>query len=383
MGRNRLQSWRPKRSLGRPLACFILLLAATGQAAQTTSLKPDEQIVFYPTIGQRVPGKDAWRLEVRGCVLEPEKGRISLALLRERLELKHVEMSAPEQTAFKQRARLFLVDHERGKRVFVRLGGKVFAIGKSGADGNFAGEVLLAATEVRKLRQTAAGDACLSFTAELPLDDTRQFAGEVWLLNETGVSVISDIDDTIKITEVRDRHAMLRNTFLREFQSVPGMAEFYQALARSNRATFHYVSASPWQLYEPLTAFVRSNGFPGGTVSLKQFRWKDRSFAGLFGSPERYKRGVIEPLLKRFPNRHFILIGDSGERDPEIYAALARKFPEQVERIFIRDVTGETVSAKRYQEAFGGLPPALWVLFQSPDEIRLTPMADKVAGEDH
>ena len=56
--------------------------------------------------------------------------------------------------------------------------------------------------------------------------------------------VISDIDDTVKITEVRDRHAMLRNTFLREFQPVPGMADFYQTLARSNGAAFHYTPHS-------------------------------------------------------------------------------------------------------------------------------------------
>ena len=183
--------------------------------------------------------------------------------------------------------------------------------------------------------------------------------------------MISDIDDTIKITEVRDRHAALRNTFLREFQAVPGMAEFYQTLGRSNHAAVHYISASPQQLYEPLAAFVRSNGFPAGTFTLKEFRWKDKSFFSLFANPEQYKSGVIEPLMKQFPNRKFILIGDSGERDPEIYARLAREYPQQIARIFIRDVTGEPAASERYVKAFRDVPPERWQVFRVPDELKV------------
>jgi phosphatidate phosphatase APP1 len=183
--------------------------------------------------------------------------------------------------------------------------------------------------------------------------------------------VISDLDDTIKITEVRDRHAAMRNTFLREFQPVPGMAEFYQTLARSNGAIFHYISASPWQLYEPLAAFVRTNGFPAGTFALKPFRWKDKSFFDLFANPERYKSGVIVPLLQQFPKRKFILIGDSGERDPEIYAALARKYPKQIVRIYIRDVTDESADKERYVKAFRDVPPGRWQIFRDPNELKV------------
>ncbi len=73
----------------------------------------------------------------------------------------------------------------------------------------------------------------------------------------------------------------------------------------------------------------------------------------------------------RFPHRKFFLIGDSGERDPEIYAALARKFPEQVERILIRDVTGETAEADRYKTTFIGVPRHVWTVFREPSEIKV------------
>ena len=335
-----------------------------------TRLKSDEQIVFYPTLGQRVPGKEVWRLEIRGCVFEPEERSLALVALRESLDLKDVELTPAEEKIFNERARLFLVDHERGKRIFIRVGNKLFDVGKSGADGHFNGEILLPDSEVGKLRSTTdlAGSR-IPFAAELPSGDTRALAGEISLLDDAGLSVISDIDDTIKITQVRDRRAMLRNTFLRPFEPAPGMVELYQNLARSNRAEFHYVSASPWQLYLPLSEFVRSNGFPSGAFALKKFRWKDRSFLSLFADPEKYKPAVIEPLLKKFPDRQFLLIGDSGERDSEVYAALARKYPQQVAGIWIRDVTDEPPVAERYQETFRGLPHGLWQVFNSPLEL--------------
>jgi hypothetical protein len=339
-----------------------------------TRLKTDEQIVLYPAVGYRTPGTDTWRFEIRGCVFEPERRGLTLAGLREALDLKDIELTPPEQQTFEDRVRRFLVDRERGKKVFVRIGEQTYDMGKSSADGHFAGEIALKESEVRRLRR-ATGDepGRILAAAELTPGDARRFTGEVRLLEDTGLSVISDIDDTIKITEVRDRRAMLRNTFLRPFQPAPDMPELYRSLAGSPGAEFHYVSASPWQLYPPLAEFIRTNGFPSGTFALKKFRLKDRSFLSLFADPEKYKPGVIEPLLKRFPNRRFVLIGDSGERDPEIYAALARRYPQQIERIWIRDVTGEPAVAERYRNVFRNLPGDLWQVFQSPTELKPLP----------
>jgi phosphatidate phosphatase APP1 len=184
------------------------------------------------------------------------------------------------------------------------------------------------------------------------------------------VSVISDIDDTIKISEVRNREALLRNTFLGPFRPVPGMAEIYAAWATNHGASFHYVTACPWQLQPELATFLRTNGFPEGTFQMKQFRWKDQSFFGLFQSPERHKRNVIERWLRQFPQRQFILVGDSGERDPEVYGELARRFPGQVRRILIRDVTAESGEADRYRRAFAEVPAGVAVVFGEAEAIR-------------
>ena len=89
----------------------------------------------------------------------------------------------------------------------------------------------------------------------------------------------------------------------------------------------------------------------------------------LFADPEKYKPKLIEPLLKKFPQRQFVLVGDSGERDPEIYGALARKFPDQIKHIFIRDVTPQQTGKERYRAAFRNLTADDWTVFREPGEL--------------
>jgi hypothetical protein len=344
-------------------ACLFLIATATAKSP-TSDLRRDEEIVFFPTLAHRAPGGSGWECEIRGCVYEPEKRRLAIGLLRELLELKDVEMTPSEAVLFAERARLFMADHERGRQVVICIGVEVYVLGKSRPDGQFAGVVRL-----KDPTERAGGGKTMQIQAVLPADDPRRFLGQITLVEESGVTVISDIDDTVKVTQVQDYKVLLRRTFLEPFTPVPGMAEVYRAWADKSGAQVCYVSASPWQLLVPLSEFIRSNGFPVGAFYLKKFRWKDESFLKLFERPEQYKPGVIEPLLKQFPRRQFVLVGDSGERDPEIYARLARRYPHQVARILIRNVTDEPADAKRYQKVFRGLPPGLWQVFRGPEEI--------------
>ena len=358
----------PWRSLiGCALAAWAVSSALQGRAlavTQTSDLHRDEEIVFFPSLAHRVRGGGGWECEIRGCVFEPEKRRLIVGLLRETLELKHVEMTDQEAATFAERARLFMVDNQRGRTIVVRVGEREHALGKSRPDGQFSGVIRLPDAELG-----TTGTRTAQIQAVLPAGDSRRFLGHINLADESGISVISDIDDTIKATQVRDRKLLLRRTFLEPFKPVPGMAEVYRAWADKSGAQFCYVSASPWQLFLPLSEFVKSNGFPSGAFYLRKFRWKDQSFLSLFESPERHKPAAIEPLLKQFPRRQFILVGDAGERDPEIYAGLARRYPQQIARILIRDVIGEAADSERYQTAFRGLPPGLWQVFRAPEEI--------------
>jgi phosphatidate phosphatase APP1 len=143
---------------------------------------------------------------------------------------------------------------------------------------------------------------------------------------------------------------------------------------RSAGLAFHvyYVSASPWQLYKPLASFLETNGFPPGIFYLKPFRFKNpEEFLRFFTErPDEYKKRVIAPVLERFRKRCFVLVGDSGEGDPAAYGELGRRYPDQVARIFIRDLKKEGRTAPRYRDAFKELPAAVWDVFDDPSTIR-------------
>ncbi|MBL9131124.1 MAG: DUF2183 domain-containing protein, partial [Verrucomicrobiaceae bacterium] len=164
-----------------------------------------------------------------------------------------------------------------------------------------------------------------------------------------GVSIISDIDDTVKVTEIRDGPAMvIMNTFFREFEATEGMQPLYTASWPG--APFHYVSGGPWQLYTPIAGFLSDARFPEGSLHMRDFPLHPFNEASWNDLPDQilnpsatfeHKVREISTLMKRFPARQFVLIGDSGESDPEIYREIQRQLGPQVLKIIIRDVAGE------------------------------------------
>jgi phosphatidate phosphatase APP1 len=115
------------------------------------------------------------------------------------------------------------------------------------------------------------------------------------------------------------------------------------------------VSGSPWQLYHALTRFLfAQEQFPAGTVHMKNLRknlfdrgaLRDIMAFALGGDLATLEQKVrqITNLMIHLPRRQFILVGDSGEKDPEVYRAIQRLFPQQVLRIYIRDVLGERLT---------------------------------------
>ncbi|KAF9913119.1 hypothetical protein EC991_003578 [Linnemannia zychae] len=184
--------------------------------------------------------------------------------------------------------------------------------------------------------------------------------GIVNLVDPEGISIISDIDDTIKETDVvAGARIILRNTFLKDMMDVPGMAKVYKNWWKQG-AAIHYVSNSPWQLIPSLLEFFHTHKFPPGSAHL---RLHDSVLKTYFMAPGENKRKSIREILMDFPGRKFILVGDSGEIDMEIYTEMAIQFPEQVFRIFIRDIT----SAKLREEAIKmtGAPPPRSLSFTS------------------
>ncbi len=366
--------------MSKVIVGLALGLFAGCAAAQVSSIDRDEEVRFFPTLGCRVDGGQTWEIEIHGWVYERGHRAELLGLLLRALGIDADELDAASRALLMERARWFLVDNERHERVVVRIGesgdaaAQVATCERSSANGHFTGRALVPAvapaTQPAGTSRPATQPAArLTLQVLLPRSDARQFIGEVELIGEDGVSVVCDIDDTLKVSEVTDKKALLANTFLRPYEAVPGMADALAGWARPGGVSVGYVSASPWQLYPPLSDFFAAAGYPRGTFHLKSFRWKDESFFDLFQSPEEYKPPVIEGLLAKFPRRRFVLVGDSGEKDPEIYAALARRHPEQIVRIFIRDIGAAGANEARFRRVFEGLRAELWRVFREAKDL--------------
>jgi phosphatidate phosphatase APP1 len=143
--------------------------------------------------------------------------------------------------------------------------------------------------------------------------------------------VISDIDDTVVYSDVTRKLRMvlaLAFSNARTRKPFEGVAAFYQALHRGRNPLF-YVSKSPWNLYAPLVEFLELQGLPAGPLLLRDFGWRMQ---------KDHKEREIARIIETYAPLKFVLVGDSGEEDPEIYSAIVRAFPERIRVIYIRSV---------------------------------------------
>jgi hypothetical protein len=330
-----------------------------------SDVKVDEHITFFNTAAWFDKDSLKWRVPIHAWVYEPQISQVRIGLLATALEAKYgLTPSVETEGNFRRRSNLIIADNERGKNVVIRIAGKDVALSASAENGHVF-TILELPPEVV---DAFSDQGRLHFFAVTQSGDNRRFEGDVQLVSGRGFSVISDIDDTIKISVVTDHSKLMDNTFFKDFREVAGMPALFQTLD-AHDVSIHFVSSSPWQLYTPLQQFTRNAGFPAGTMSLKSLRFRDETFFNLFKKGTETKPKQIEAILQRYPGRRFILIGDSGEQDPEVYGDIARRYPAQIERILIRNVDDSAIQDSRYQEAFENLSSSKWQLFDRPSEI--------------
>ena len=164
--------------------------------------------------------------------------------------------------------------------------------------------------------------------------------------------VISDIDDTVVHTGVTSRlklasTILLRNAYTR--LPLKGVAKFYNALRRgsdgSSENPLFYVSSSPWNMYDLFWEFFQINKIPKGPIFLRDWGFERHSM--LARKSREYKLETIFTILDNLPDLCFLLIGDSGEEDPEIYSQVIQAYPQRILGVYIRDVRH---NLKRVQE---------------------------------
>lgn len=166
------------------------------------------------------------------------------------------------------------------------------------------------------------------------------------------VAIVSDLDDTVVETGATDKLRMARTVFLNNSRTrtpFPGVAAFYRALEIGPRGgdqprnPIFYVSSSPWNIYDLFVDFMKFQEIPRGPIFLRDFGLTRE--LGIGASHEKHKLARIRQLMEDFPNLPFILIGDSGQKDPEIYAevieGLGEAAAQRVRAVYLRDVSDD------------------------------------------
>ncbi len=192
-----------------------------------------------------------------------------------------------------------------------------------------------------------------AYAVTTPIEDGESASGTGRVIKPAAkapFSVISDIDDTILVSGLTEGLTAVKQTLLRDANTrsaVRGMASLYRGLARGvpgrtgarkPAPAFFYVSTGSWSFYEMLQQFIQLRAFPQGPMFLTDWGPTERY---LRRSGAEHKRVAIRRLFEAYPDTQFVLIGDSGQRDPLTYEEMAREFPGRVMGILIRQVGSE------------------------------------------
>lgn len=241
-------------------------------------------------------------------------------------------------------AKRYSSDNYPGISISVKVDKQLFQT-KTKADGTFTLQREHHATFSQQQTEWRAYSAQVNPVLAEP-NQNFHAEGEFMLpAQSSGYGVISDIDDTIIVSHST---RMIRKLWLLLFRNsktrkpFPGVDSFYQALEQGTDRHFNhpffYVSSSEWNLYDLLEDFCTYNKLPKGVFLLQELKEGLLQFKKSGGGNHEHKYHKIKHLLTTYPALQFVLIGDNGQRDPEIYYRIASEFPGRIKAIYIRTV---------------------------------------------
>lgn len=358
---------------------WMFLLSTRSLSTYVTGrIAPEEQVIFFPTSASQL-NETHWKIPIHGWIYDPKldnkKRKAFLGLMR---VLVKRSLTENEEYLLNRRLQAFVVDNARWKRPKVILGGKEYRLSASSKDGHFETTLIVPASDLKSDDSDSNHPSLIRYHA-LSSDRRRHFEGKSLLIPKTGISIVSDIDDTIKHTDVVHKKAMIRNTFTKNFEAVPGMADVYKNwYNRLPNASFHWLSASLYQLYSDLEDFREHSDFPPASIALKKVRPKSpkKMITTLLEDPLEYKHRYLVELFETYPQRKFVLVGDTGEKDPQVYARMAREYPNQVSNIFLRAVpkSAQDNVEERVANMMDGVAKGTWKVFHDASELLDAPI---------
>ncbi|MEZ6094756.1 MAG: phosphatase domain-containing protein [Pirellulaceae bacterium] len=328
------------------------------------------QLVPFPSIGYQIDS-ERWRIIVAGVVRLPYSSTI-----RKRMVLRILGnvMGVAEEEILSDRyfprIRPFVSDGAKKCHIQIRIGEETSMLGgPTKRNGHFS-EAIYVPSHLVEARSslTECGRATLDVHLSC-LGSNEWQTAKVFLMPRAGVSVITDIDDTIKDSAINDRKELLANTFLRPFRSISGMADVYNEWA-NNGVDFHYVSSSPWQLLKPISEMLERDGFPSGSVHLRYFRLRNHVLQRMIRIKRSGKITSLKQVVGDLRDRRFLLVGDSGEKDLELYCSLVKRYGDRILAVFIRNLASKPLSDERIRKFTEQYPQTPLHIFRDAEELR-------------
>lgn len=187
-----------------------------------------------------------------------------------------------------------------------------------------------------------------------------------YLVPPKGITVISDIDDILRVTKIWDPEQGLLNSFARPFEPWLNMPEIYSAWAESlDDLHFHYLTTTPEQVTRNYMEFIFKT-YPLGSFDTRPLNFSD------VAATLSIRQHLLDRIFQTFPERKFVLVGDTSNSDVmKSYPQLAKDYPENVQCIWLRN-TSATDSSYRFPydtKGFNGLQQSRFMFFRTPDDL--------------
>lgn len=194
-------------------------------------------------------------------------------------------------------------------------------------------------------------DSLASFTLSVYHNGQKLYRETFHFPTRADFIVVSDIDDTILVTEVTSKAKMVYNSLFKKLEDRKPVADtpkFYRELSKGNFSLgtphFIYLSSSPAFLSRSLKTFIKNNDFPQGSLILK------KSLTS--GDHNTHKSEWLKQIVKKYPGKPLFLMGDSGEQDPFIYRSFIEnsESPKIVKGVVIHEVTSRPQKIQALKE---------------------------------
>lgn len=201
---------------------------------------------------------------------------------------------------------------------------------------------------------------------QLYTDGTLTGNATSYLVSNSGLTVVSDIDDILRVTKIYEPKQGILNTFARPYTPWMNMPDIYRNWSNSlPDMHFHYLTTTPEQITRNYMQFIYDN-YPGGSFDTRPLNFSDVS------ATLSIRKYLLIKIFETFPHRKFILIADTSNSDVmRDYPEMATLFPGQVQCIFLRNTTA-TDPGDRFPyntKGFKGLNQQMYMFFLTPDDL--------------